>query len=43
MAIFKGGKPVYFMPRIEIEGSDALTISQKLKQAYQQHCGPAEQ
>ncbi len=38
VAIFRDGKPVYYMPRFEIEGSDALTISQKLKQAYQQHC-----
>lgn len=39
VAIFKGGKPVYYMPRAEIESSDALTISQKLTQAYDQHCG----
>ena len=38
VAIFQGGKPVYYMPRFEIEGSDALTISQKLKSAYEQHC-----
>jgi len=43
VAIFQGGKAVYFMPRIEIEGSDALTISQKLKSAYEQHCAPAPQ
>ncbi len=38
VAIFRDGKPVYYMPRIEIEGSDALTISQRLKEAYLQHC-----
>lgn len=43
VAIFQGGKAVYFMPRIEIEGSDALTISQKLKSAYEQHCAPSAQ
>ena len=43
VAIFQGGKAVCFMPRIEIEGSDALTISQKLKNAYEQHCAPSPQ
>ena len=43
VAIFQGGKPVYYMPRFEIEGSDALTISQKLKNAYEQHCTPTAQ
>lgn len=43
VAIFQGGKAVYYMPRIEIEGSDALTISQKLKSAYEQHCAPSAQ
>jgi len=38
VALFKGGKPVYFMPRSSIEGSDALTISENLKQAYREHC-----
>ena len=38
VAIFRDGKPVYFMPRIEIESSDALTIAEKLKKAYEQHC-----
>ena len=38
VAIFKGGKPVYFMPRAEIESSDALTISSKLMKAYDQIC-----
>ena len=38
VALFKGGKPVYFMPRGAIEGSDALTISENLKQAYKEHC-----
>jgi len=41
VAIFNDGKPVYFMPRFEIEGSDALTISEKLKRAYEQHCATA--
>lgn len=38
-AIFKGGKPVYFMPRSAIESADAGTIAERLKQAYQEHCG----
>ena len=38
VALFKGGKPVYFMPRVSIEGSDALTISENLKKAYAEHC-----
>jgi len=38
VALFKGGKPVYFMPRSSIEGSDALTISENLKQAFREHC-----
>ncbi|MCB1022102.1 MAG: BrxA/BrxB family bacilliredoxin [Acidobacteria bacterium] len=38
VAIFNDGKPVYYMPRFEIESSDALTISEKLKRAYEQHC-----
>lgn len=39
VALFKDGKPVYFMPRSAIEGSDALTIAQNLQKAYQAHCG----
>jgi putative YphP/YqiW family bacilliredoxin len=38
VALFKGGKPVYFMPRSSIEGSDAITISENLKQAFREHC-----
>lgn len=38
VAIFRDGKPVYYMPRFEIETSDALTIAEKLKRAYEQHC-----
>ena len=38
VAIINDGKPVYYMPRFEIESSDALTISEKLKRAYEQHC-----
>ncbi|MEZ5361750.1 MAG: BrxA/BrxB family bacilliredoxin [Bryobacterales bacterium] len=41
VAIFNDGKPVYYMPRFEIESSDALTISEKLKRAYEQHCATA--
>ena len=41
VAIFNDGKPVYFMPRIEIESSDALTIAEKLKRAYEEHCAAA--
>ncbi len=38
VAIFNDGKPVYYMPRVEIETSDSLTIAEKLKKAYEQHC-----
>jgi putative YphP/YqiW family bacilliredoxin len=38
VAIFSDGKPVYYMPRFEIESSDALTIAEKLKRAYEKHC-----
>ena len=38
VAIFQDGKPVYYMPRSTIESSDALTISENLKRAYEQYC-----
>ena len=41
VAIFNDGKPVYYMPRFEIESSDALMIAEKLKKAYEQHCATA--
>ena len=43
VAIFRDGKPVYFMPRSEIETSDAPTICQKLKEAYERHCAQTAQ
>jgi len=38
VALFQDGKPVYYMPRSSIEASDALTISENLKRAYEQYC-----
>ena len=35
------GKLVYFMPRAEIETSDAHTIASKLVAAFDQHCSRA--
>ncbi|MBI1353383.1 MAG: BrxA/BrxB family bacilliredoxin [Acidobacteria bacterium] len=43
VALFQDGKPVYFMPRMAIESSDALTISENLKRAYEQYCGQSQQ
>lgn len=43
VAIFEDGKPVYFMPRSQIEGSDAMMISTALKQAYDEHCAKTAQ
>lgn len=40
IAILRGGKLAYFMPRSEIENRDAATISASLKQAFEQHCQP---
>jgi putative YphP/YqiW family bacilliredoxin len=38
VAIFRGGKPVYYMPRHAIEQSDASMIAETLKKAYSEHC-----
>jgi bacilliredoxin len=38
IGLLRGGKLVYFMPRAEIETSDAPTIASKLLTAFEQHC-----
>ena len=42
VAIFQDGKPVYMMPRIQIEGSQAMEISQTLRSAYDEHCAKVD-
>jgi len=42
VALFQDGKPVYYMPRSAIESSDALTIAENLKRAYEQYCGSTQ-
>jgi bacilliredoxin len=41
IGLLRDGKLVYFMPRAEIETSDARTIASKLVAAFDQHCSPA--
>jgi len=41
IGILRDGKLVYFMPRGEIETSDALSIAAKLTSAFEQHCSKA--
>ncbi|HEX7959941.1 MAG TPA: BrxA/BrxB family bacilliredoxin [Terriglobales bacterium] len=41
IGLLREGKLVYFMPRAEIETSDARTIASKLVAAFDQHCSPA--
>lgn len=38
VAMFKNGKLVYFMPRLEIEGRTAETISNELRAAFDELC-----
>ena len=38
MAIFKNGKPVFFLPRFEIEGYSPEQIAKKLTDAFDTHC-----
>lgn len=38
MALFRDGKPVWFLPRHAIESSQAFEIAEVLKQAFEQHC-----
>jgi putative YphP/YqiW family bacilliredoxin len=40
IAILREGKLAYFMPRAEIEGRDAASITLSLKQAFEQVCQP---
>src|SRR5215469_18172363 len=41
IGLLRDGKLVYFMPRAEIETSDARTIAAKLVAAFEQHCSRA--
>ena len=41
IGLLSDGKLVYFMPRAEIEISDARTIASKLVAAFEQHCSRA--
>ena len=38
IALFKNGSLIYFMPRYEIEGRDALYIAEVLKDVFNEHC-----
>ena len=38
VALFKNGKLIYFMPRLEIEGNSAETISSELRTAFDELC-----
>lgn len=38
MALFKDGKPVYMLNRIDIERRDPLQIASLLVEAFNQHC-----
>ena len=39
MAIFRDGKPVYYLHRRQIESRGPLEIAAELKTAFEQHCG----
>lgn len=41
IGLLHDGKLVYFMPRADIETSDAYTIASKLVAAFEQHCSKA--
>ena len=41
IGLLRDGKLIYFMPRAEIETSDAPTIASKLLAAFEQHCSKA--
>ena len=38
MAIFRDGKPVYYMHRRQIESRGPIEIAAELKAAFEQHC-----
>ena len=38
VAFFKDGELVYFMPRHRIEGRDAHSVANDLKQVFSEHC-----
>jgi len=42
VAIFRDGKPVYMMPRGDIEANGPGEISQRLRQAFDEHCATVE-
>lgn len=37
--LFRGGKPIYLLPRHQIENRSAAEIADVLKAAFDQHCG----
>ncbi|HEX6863545.1 MAG TPA: BrxA/BrxB family bacilliredoxin, partial [Thermoanaerobaculia bacterium] len=38
VAFFKDGELVYFLPRHRIEGRDAHSVANDLKQVFSEHC-----
>jgi putative YphP/YqiW family bacilliredoxin len=42
MALFRNGEPVFMLHRRDIESSAAPQIAQKLQEAFNQFCVPAE-
>jgi putative YphP/YqiW family bacilliredoxin len=43
VVLLKDGKPVFMLPRHQIEGREASDIAQILTQAFDQHCARKEQ
>jgi putative YphP/YqiW family bacilliredoxin len=41
VALFRDGKVAFMLERRDIESSDAFSISQNLKKAFEQFCAPA--
>ena len=41
VALFKQGKLIFYMPRIDIERSDAVNIAETLVEVFNQHCSAA--
>lgn len=41
MALFRDGKPVFMLHRMDIERRDAIEIAKILTEAFDQHCVPA--
>ena len=40
MFLFRDGKPVFALHRVEIERRDAIEIAKILTEAFDQHCVP---